>query len=53
MPTFWSTLEVHTDLVAGRYLAIGIDNDQAMYDFSIKRDARDYSPNALRSSGIR
>jgi hypothetical protein len=53
VPTFWSTLEVHTDLVAGRYLAIGIDNDQPMYDFSIKRDARDYSPNSLRSSGIR
>ena len=53
VPTFWSTLEVHTDLVAGRYLAIGIDNDQPMYDFSIKRNERDYSPNALRSSGIR
>jgi hypothetical protein len=53
VPTFWSTLEVHTDLVAGRYLAIGIDNDQTMYDFSIERDARDYSPNSLRSSGIR
>jgi len=53
VPTFWSTLEVHTDLAAGRYLAIGIDNDQSMYDFSIKRDARDYSPNSLRSSGVR
>lgn len=53
VPTFWSTLEVHTDLVAGRYLAIGIDNDRPMYDFSIERNERDYSPNALRSSGIR
>ena len=53
VPTFWSTLEVHTDLVAGRYLAIGIDNDQPMYDFSIQRNERDYSPNALRSSGVR
>ncbi|MCC5025535.1 MAG: DUF1329 domain-containing protein [Candidatus Synoicihabitans palmerolidicus] len=52
-PTFWSTLEVHTDLVAGRYLAIGLDNDQPMYDFTIERNARDYSPNALRKSGIR
>ncbi len=53
VPTFWSTLEVHTDLVAGRYLAVGIDNDKPMYDFSIQRTERDYSPNALRSSGIR
>ncbi|MCF3648322.1 DUF1329 domain-containing protein [Synoicihabitans lomoniglobus] len=51
--TFWSTLEVHTDLVAGRYLAIGLDNDQPMYDFTIERDERDYSPNALRKAGIR
>ncbi len=51
--TFWSTLEVHTDLIAGRYLAIGLDNDQPMYDFSIQRDERDYSPAALRRSGIK
>jgi hypothetical protein len=35
--TFWSTLEVHTDLQAGRYLAFGLDNEGPMYDFSIKR----------------
>ncbi len=53
VPTFWSTLEVHTDLIAGRYLAIGLDNDQPMYDFSIQRSERDYSPNSLRREGIR
>ncbi|WP_221030890.1 DUF1329 domain-containing protein [Actomonas aquatica] len=53
VPVFWSTLEVHTDLVAGRYLAIGLDNDQQMYDFSIQRGERDYSPNALRRDGIK
>jgi hypothetical protein len=53
VPTFWSTLEVHTDLLAGRYLAIGLDNEGRMYDFSIKRTAADYSPNALRAEGIR
>jgi len=51
--TFWSTLEVHTDLVAGRYLAVGFDNDNPMYDFTIERDERDYSPGALRRSGVR
>jgi hypothetical protein len=53
VPTFWSTLEVHTDLLAGRYLAIGLDNENTMYDFSITRSATDFSPGSLRSSGIR
>ncbi|MCB1104797.1 MAG: DUF1329 domain-containing protein [Cephaloticoccus sp.] len=51
--TFWSTLEVHTDLQAGRYLAIGLDNEGKMYDFSITRTPADYSPDSLRRSGIR
>lgn len=51
--TFWSTLEVHTDLQAGRYLAIGLDNEGKMYDFSITRSPADYSPDSLRRSGIR
>ncbi len=50
---FWSTLEVHTDLQAGRYLAIGLDNEGKMYDFTIKRTAADYSPDALRRAGVR
>lgn len=51
--TFWSTLEVHTDLQAGRYLAIGLDNEGKMYDFSAKRTPADYSPDALRRAGVR
>ncbi|MFZ9683122.1 MAG: DUF1329 domain-containing protein [Cephaloticoccus sp.] len=51
--TFWSTLEVHTDLQAGRYLAIGLDNENKMYDFTIERSSGDYSPDSLRRSGIR
>jgi ligand-binding sensor domain-containing protein len=51
--TFWSTLEVHTDLQAGRYLAIGLDNEGKMYDFTIQRTAADYSPDALRRAGVR
>lgn len=53
VPTFWSTLEVHTDLQAGRYLAIGLDNEGRMYDFTIKRTAADYSPESLRREGMR
>lgn len=51
--TFWSTLEVHTDLQAGRYLAIGLDNEGKMYDFGITRTPADFSPDSLRRSGIR
>jgi len=49
----WTTLEVHTDLQAGRYLAIGLDNENVMYDFSIERGAADYTPSALRGAGTR
>ena len=51
--TFWSTLEVHTDLQNGRYLAIGLDNENAMYDFSIKRTPADFTPDSLRREGLR
>jgi hypothetical protein len=50
---FWSTLEVHTDLLAGRYLAIGLDNEGPMYDFSLKRSPQDYTPSTLRQEGVR
>jgi len=53
VPTFWTTLEVHYDLQAGRYLAIGLDNEDKMYDFSIKRTRADYTPDALRREGMR
>lgn len=51
--TFWSTLEVHTDLQNGRYLAIGLDNEGKTYDFSLKRTPADYSPDSLRRDGVR
>ena len=50
---FWSTLEAHTDLIAGRYLVVGLDNENAMYDFNIKRSPADYTADALRRDGIR
>jgi len=53
VPLFWSTLEVHVDLQAGRYLAIGMDNENKMYDFSIRRTPSDYTPASLRSEGLR
>jgi hypothetical protein len=53
IPMLWTTLEVHTDLQAGRYLAIGLDNESRMYDFDIKRSVEDYTPAALRREGKR
>jgi hypothetical protein len=54
VPTFWSTLEVHTDLLAGRYLAFGMANEGPTYDFTIKRTLADYdNPDNLRRKGIR
>lgn len=50
---FWSTLEAHTDLIAGRYLVVGLDNESKMYDFGIKRTPADYTADALRRDGIR
>ncbi len=50
---FWSTLEVHTDLQNGRYLAIGLDNENVMYDFNLKRTPADYTPDSLRRDGLR
>ncbi len=50
---FWSTLEVHTDLLAGRYLAIGLDNENKMYDYNLKRTPQDYTPAKLRQEGVR
>ena len=53
VPMLWTTLEVHTDLQAGRYLAIGLDNEYGMYRFDIERTLEDYTPAALRRAGVR
>lgn len=53
VPTLWTTLEVHTDLQSGRYLAIGLNNESAMHDFNIQRTLKDYSVGALRRRGKR
>ncbi len=51
--TFWSTLEVHMDLQSGRYLAVGLDNENQMYEFGVKRTPADFTPDALRREGVR
>ncbi|MFT3782316.1 MAG: DUF1329 domain-containing protein [Nibricoccus sp.] len=53
VPTFWSALEVHTDLSNGRYLAIGLNNEHKAYQFGVKRSPSDYSPTGLSREGLR
>lgn len=53
VPMLWTTLEVHIDLQAGRYLAIGLDNELPMYQFGIDRTLEDFTPTALRRAGKR
>ena len=53
LPTFWSTLEVHHDLPSGRYLAVGLDNQDDMNKFDVPMRAADFTPAALRQRGRR
>lgn len=52
-PCLWTTMEVHTDLQAGRYLAIGMDNELAPYDFSDVLSPAEFTPANLRREGVR
>lgn len=48
------TLEVLYDLFGGRYLALGMKNEEKhSYEFGFTAKAADYTPSALRSTGVR
>ncbi len=53
VPTFWSTIEVHNDLQAGRYLAVGLDNQEQVNDFNFQAVPADFTPQSLRTRGRR
>lgn len=53
VPNLWTCLEVHTDLQAGRYLAIGLFNETEPYNFNVKFTDVDFTPAALRRQGVR
>ncbi|QOL24993.1 DUF1329 domain-containing protein [Thalassotalea sp. LPB0316] len=53
LPAQWSTLEVFHDLQSRRYIAIGLDNQAKMYDFSATLDEKSFTPAALRREGRR
>jgi len=53
VPCLWSTLDVYHDLQAGRYLATNLDNEEKMFDFSLKLTKRNFTSGALRRTGVR
>lgn len=53
VPTQWSTLEVYHDLQSRRYIAMGLDNETQMYDFSTELSDSSFTPSALRREGRR
>ncbi|MBT8144818.1 MAG: DUF1329 domain-containing protein [Gammaproteobacteria bacterium] len=54
VPTLWTTLDVYTDLQVGRYLALGLNNQQnKTYEFVDSLGRNDFSPSALRRAGTR
>lgn len=50
----WFTAEVLHDLLSGRYLVIGLTNEESKgFDFNLKAKHGDFTPAALRRSGKR
>lgn len=53
VPVFWSTVETHYDLQSGRYIAINLTNESTPYNFDVKFEATEFTPDALRREGRR
>ncbi|TRY30078.1 DUF1329 domain-containing protein [Aliiglaciecola sp. M165] len=53
VPTHWSTLDVYHDLNSRRYLALGLDNEDKVYDFSVEPTDKEFTAQALRREGKR
>ncbi len=53
IPMTYPTLEVHHDLQSGRYIAMGLRNEESKVYEGIKRTDADFSPSGLRGIGNR
>lgn len=53
IPMTYPMLEVHYDLQSGRYLAMGLRNEEPKIYEPIKRTAADFTPSGLRALGTR
>jgi hypothetical protein len=53
IPMYYPTVEAHYDLSSGRYLAMGLRNEEPKVYMPIQRTAADFTPNGLRGIGTR
>jgi len=53
VPMIWDTMQVHYDLQNGRYLAYGLNNQDAIEEFGIEVSVNEYNPSILRQMGRR
>jgi hypothetical protein len=54
VPTIWTVLETVIDLSNGRYLALGLDNEETnSRNFALTRTTADYQPATLQRRGVR
>ncbi|OGI42459.1 MAG: outer membrane lipoprotein-sorting protein [Candidatus Muproteobacteria bacterium RBG_16_65_31] len=53
VPMYYGTVEVHHDLQSGRYLAMGLRNEEPVVYQRIKRGPADFTPAGLRRLGVR
>ena len=50
----WYTAETLYDLLSGRYLVLGLKNEEkSAYDFNYSASESDFTPAALRQEGVR
>ena len=53
IPALYASIEVHNDLQSGRYIALGLRNEEKMIYEPLKRTPADYTPASLRGVGTR
>ena len=53
VPMYFGTVEVHNDLQSGRYIAMGLRNEEKRIYEPLKRTPGDYTPANLRGVGTR
>jgi len=53
VPTYWTTIETHMDLLSGRYVSTGLDNQDPVNTFNVELPVSNYTPQALRTRGRR
>ena len=53
VPLPWIALQIHYDLNNGRYIAFGLNNDEAVEKFNLELDTMNFNPDSLRRMGLR